>query len=269
MKKSIIFLSFCFLILCPGFSQGKVDGFYRGKGNGVVGLGLGFEDSKDYFAGRTKTGLTRNLYYANLYGVYGLTKDFDVSLAIPFMSSNTNTNFQDLSLNAKYRVFRKAYTKQQLELSLVAGFSTPIADYDIGGLNDLGQQATIIESRIMLHYNLVSGWFFTLQSGYSFKLQETPDSLPVTFKTGKATAKWYYDLFYDYQHTFGGIDYLGTPNPQNFREFGVSYHKVGATVYRPISKHMGAYINVSYLITGRNAFRGSAYSTGLIYNFSK
>jgi hypothetical protein len=62
-------------------------------------------------------------------------------------------------------------------VSIAAGFSTPLSDYDVGGLNDLGQQATVIETRLMLHYVLVSEWFFTLQSGVSFKLEEVPNSL--------------------------------------------------------------------------------------------
>ena len=75
-------------------------------------------------------------------------------------------------------------------------------------------------------------------------------------------------MFYNYQKSFGGIDYLGTPPPQNFREFGVDYHKKGGTVYKPISNKIGVYINFSYMFTGKNAFRGAACSTGLVYNFN-
>ena len=259
-----------FLIICSisfSFSQGRIDGFYRGKSKGTVVLVLGFEDSKDYFAGRTNIELGRNLYYANLYGAYGITDDLDVSVSIPFMSSDDNTNFQDITIFTKYRLLKSTPEKQQLEVSVAAGFSTPLSNYDIGGLNDLGQQATVIESRLLLHYGLNSGWFFTLQSGFSFKFEEVPNSLSVVFKVGKASEKWYYDFFYDYQKSFGGIDYLGTPRPQNFREFGVDYHKVGGTLYKPISDKMGAYINLSYVFEGRNAFRGAAYSLGLVHNF--
>jgi len=55
-----------------------------------------------------------------------------------------------------------------------------------------------------------SGWFLNLQSGFSFKFKEVPNSFPVTFKKGKASTKNYFDFWYDFQHSFGGIDYLET-----------------------------------------------------------
>ena len=57
-----IFIIYClFFGICESFSQPKIDALYRGRGNATAVLGLGFEDSKDYFAGREKTGLSRSL----------------------------------------------------------------------------------------------------------------------------------------------------------------------------------------------------------------
>jgi len=259
---------FCLLLVAvAGYSQGKIDGFYKGKGNATAVLGVGFEDSKEYFAGTEKTGLSRSLYYGNLYGAYGVTKDFDVSLSVPFLVSNKNSDFQDIQLFAKYRVLEQELGKGSFQISLAAGFSTPISSYTTGGLNDIGQQATVIDGRLVVHYHLKTGWFATLQSGYSLKLEEVPNSVPLTLKVGKTTAKWYYDFYYDYQHSFGGIDYRGTPSPQNFKEFGVDFHKIGGTVYRPFSKNLGAYVSVSYAPGGRNTFQGPGYGLGLVYDF--
>jgi hypothetical protein len=151
---------FCLLFLSSKlYSQGKIDGFYREKGNAAVVFGLGFEDSKDYFAGTNKTGLTRSLYYANIYGAYGITNDFDVSLSLPYMSSNKNSDLQDMSLFLKYRVYKTELVNGKLQLSLAGGFSTPVGNYTTGGLNDLGQRATIIEGRAVIHYHWHTGWF--------------------------------------------------------------------------------------------------------------
>ncbi len=250
-------------------SQGKIDGFYRGQGNGTMVLGLGFEDSKKYFAGRDKIDLSRNLYYANLYGAYGITNNFDAQISIPYLTSDDNRSFQDISVFAKYRFYQKQTEKGNLQLSLGAGFSTPLSNYEIGDLNDLGQQATIIETRAMLHYQCNTNWFTTLQSGFSYKLEEVPNSVPFALKVGKATSNWYYDAYYEYQYSFGGTDYLGAPRPQNFREFGVDYHKIGTTVFKPISKNLGAYVNLSYMLSGRNTFQGAAYGIGLSYDFKR
>ncbi|RMA57063.1 transporter [Ulvibacter antarcticus] len=265
-----LFLAMCaFFSFSETFSQGKIDGFYRGKGNTTAVFGLGFEDNKNYFIGEEKSDISRSLYYVNLYGAHGITEDFDVSLSIPFLSSNKNSGLQDMLLFLKYRVFQKEIGKGNLQLSLAGGFSTPLSDYELGGLNDIGQQATVIESRAMVHYQWHSGWFTTLQSGYSYKFEETPSSLPITFKAGKAAGKWYYDMYYDYQHSFGGIDYRGTPSPQNFKEFGSDFHKIGSTVYRSLGKNFGGFISLSYVLSGRNVFQGPGYGLGLVYDFRK
>jgi hypothetical protein len=252
------------------YSQGKIDGFYLGKGNTTVVLGLGFEDGRDYFAGTEKTGLSRSLYYANVYAAYGITNDLDVSFSLPYMSSNKNSDLQDMSLFLKYRVYKSELGNGKLQLSLAGGFSTPVGNYTTGGLNDLGQRATIIEGRGVLHYHWNTGWFATLQSGYSYKFDPTPNSIPVTFKAGKTLAKWYYDFYYDYQHSFGGIDYIpGSSTTQDFREFGSDFHKIGGTLYRSFKGNWGAYVSLSYLLSGRNTFQGPGYGVGLVYNFRK
>jgi len=256
-----------FLIPITVFSQGKVDGFYRGQANGTTVLGFGFEDSKKYFAARTKVDLSRNLYYANLYVAYGITNNLDAQISIPYLISDDNKDFQDISVFAKYRFIQKKSNSGTLDLSLGGGFSTPLSNYEIGDLNDLGQQATIIETRAMVHYQWHTNWFGTVQTGFSYKLEEVPNSLPFTLKVGKASQRMYYDVYYEYQYSFGGTDYLGAPRPQNFREFGVDYHKIGGTVFKPISKDLGAYVSLSYLLKGRNSFQGAAYGIGLSYDF--
>ena len=253
----------------PCFGQGTIDGFYKNKNNGAVVLGGGFEDSKKYLAGANKLDLERSTYYVSIFTAFGITDNLDVNLSVPYISSNKESNFQDISVLLKYRFLRFNSELGAFELSTAAGLSTPLSEYSIGGLNDIGQQATSIETRALLHFRSNSSWFATLQSGFSFKVEEVPNSLPATLKVGRATSNWYYDVYYDYQHSFGGIDYRGTPFPQNFREFGVDFHKAGGTLYKPFSSSLGAYISVSYTFAGRNTFLGASYGLGLSYNFGK
>lgn len=263
MKYKIIVFA---LITLSTFSQGKIDGFYRGKGNATFVLGFGFEEPKNYFAGTTKLDLGRSTSYINFFTSYGITDNLDAQVTLPYISTDDASSLQDISLFLKYRFFKKSEENSKLELSFGSGFSTPASNYNIGGLNDIGQQATSIDTRFMVHYQWNKSWFVTLQSGYSFKLEETPNSLPITLKIGAAKNKWYYDFYYDYQHSFGGIDYRGTPPPQNFRTLGVDYHKVGGTVYTSIYNNLGTYINASYILFGRNTFQGPAFDAGLVYD---
>ncbi|MGJ8592585.1 MAG: hypothetical protein ACSHXF_08560 [Aquaticitalea sp.] len=260
-----IFIGSLFVVftISQSFSQGIIDGFYRGKGNGTAVLGFGFEDQKSYFAGKTEVDLSRSLFYGNLFSSYGISENLDAQISIPYLISDDNRDFQDIGIFLKYRF----YTNGNIQLSFGTGFSTPLSNYAIGDLNDLGQQATIIQTRIMLHSQFANNWFGTIQSGFSYKFDEVPNSLPFSLKVGKATSKWYYDAFYEYQYSFGGNDYLGSPRPQNFREFGVDYHKLGSTVFKKLSENFGAYFNLSYLLEGRNTFQGASYGLGFTYDF--
>lgn len=261
--KNFLFSFLVFAISFSAFAQGKIDGFYRGKANTTTVLGFGVENSKSYLAGRNEVALSRDLFYATLFGAYGITNNLDIQINVPYLESDQNKNLQDISIFAKFRF----HQKRAIQLSLGIGFSAPLSNYDIGGLYDIGQQATIIETRAMAHYQCNSNWFATLQSGFSYKFDEVPNSIPFTLKIGKASKHWYFDVYYDYQYTFGGDDYLGSPRPQNFRKFGVDYHKFGSTLYKPLFKNIGLYITASYLVAGRNVFLGSTYGTGLVYNF--
>jgi len=266
MKLLFSFLLFA-LIVQITTAQGKIDGFYNLKGGSTLVLGGGYEDSNGYLAGDNEVDLLREAYYLSIYGAYGITDDLDIIASIPYIESAENKNLQDVNLFVKYRIHSVKNKNGQFEISSALGFSTPLSDYEIGDLNDIGQQATVLETRAMVHYKWNSGWFVTLQSGFSFKFKETPNSLPATLKLGKATTNWYYDAYYDYQHSFGGIDYLGTPSPQNFKRFAVDFHKVGTTLFRAITEEIGAYLTFSYVLDGSNIFLGPAYGVGVSYSF--
>jgi len=266
-KHCMRIVTFTSILSCSyhGIAQGSISGFYNKKGTATLVLGAGFEDSKNYFIGREKSDLSRNLYSISIFGVYGISDRLNVQASLPYLSSNHQNGLQDAQIFVKYRATQISYETGKLELSFAAGFSTNVSDYRLGGLNDLGQQAKILDTRTLLHYQKQSGWFANIQSGFSFKFEEVPNSFPFTFKIGKASDKSYFDFWYDFQHAFGGIDYRSTPRPQNFKEFGVNYHKVGGTYHFPISKKSGIYIAPSYTISGRNVFQGFAYHAGLTY----
>ncbi|WP_299130333.1 transporter [uncultured Winogradskyella sp.] len=263
--KSVILVCIVLSSFCT-YGQGRIDGFYRGQSNTTLVFGYGIEDSQSYLIGREPSTFGRTLRYFNMFASYGVSDNLDIQVSLPYLESDTNKSLQDISLFSKYRFYNKNTLSGQLQLSAALGFSTPVNDYDIGGLNDLGQQATVIDTRVMVHYKWHTNWFATAQSGFSFKLEEVPNSIPFVFKIGKATKNWYYDAYYDFQYAIGGIDYRGTPSPQNFRELGVSYHKPGATLYRSLGENFGIYLTYSYVVDGRNAFIGPSYGVGLTYD---
>ncbi|MAP55450.1 transporter [Altibacter sp.] len=268
MKKGIG-LCIALLLTFTVIAQGSIDGFYRGKGNATFVLGGGYKKGNAYFAGNDKLDIGREEFYVSLFGSYGITNIFDVQVSVPYTEIGPNKAFQDIRFFAKYRFYEQQKNSASFQLSTALGFSTPLSNYTIGGLNDIGQQATSLEPIIMGHYQLDTGWFVTLQTGYAFKFDEVPDALPTTLKLGRALQTWYFDGYYESQYSFGGIDYRGTPRPQNFKEFAVDYHKIGGTIFKPLFKNFGIYGSVSYVFAGRNIFQGPGYGLGLVYDLKK
>lgn len=154
MKKHIIL--FCIVLLVGNFTtvkaQGIISGFYNAKGATTLVLGAGFEDSKNYFIGREKSDLSRSLYSVSIFGIYGISDRWNVQASLPYLSSGEQNGLQDVQALLKYKALQSQRETSKLELSFATGFSTNVSNYRIGGLNDLGQRAKIIETRALVHY---------------------------------------------------------------------------------------------------------------------
>lgn len=262
--KSILILLSIFPIVV--FSQGRVDGFFKGKGNLDFVLGGGLEANDKYFAGTKKVGLTRTVVSYNAFLAYGITKSLDVNMSLPYVDVNgVENDFQDYAIFLKHKVL----DKNGWTISLASGFSSNIGDYQTEGGSAIGQKAKTIDGRLIVHYFAPNGIFFTGQAGYSYRYDPVPNSIPLTLKGGLAKSNYYIDFWYDFQHGIGGFDYRGDPRSPTFRALGVSYHKIGATFYKPILKHLGAYVGTSYVLTGRNVSQGVGVNVGIVLKHFK
>ena len=258
-----------FLLLAMGhssicYAQAPVDGFFKGKGNIVAGLGAGVDLSDTYFAGTDEIALTRNGVTASLFGIAGLHDNLDISASIPLVLINGNGGLQDGSVYLKYRALDFQMTSSKLEVSLAAGISTPLADYETETSSAIGQQATVIDFRPILHFQSNSGWFATGQFGYQIKSDPTPSSTSMAFKFGRAQSEHYYDVWYTNQFADGGLDYLSDNALNSFKELGTDFHKVGVTYYRPVSEKLGVYLGGNSVLSGRNISKGFGVSLGAV-----
>ena len=273
MKIKLVF--FFLLTSLFSYGQGRVDGFYKAKGEFDFVIGGGYENNKNYFAGKNKIALPRKIAYANMFVKYGISNRLNVSFSLPYMSINgVESSFQDASLFFKYSLFNKYYdfcgfSFFRRTLSIATGISTNLSNYKTEGGNAIGQQAKIIDFRVVLHNNYNNETFLTIQTGYSYKFNPVPNSLPFAIKYGFTKSKFYADFWYEYQYSFGGLDYKGTPSPLTFRELGVNYHKIGATFYKPIKNKFGIFVGVSYLISGRNTSQGLGINAGIVLKHNK
>ena len=261
----IIVLVFFNLYTTEGFSQNKIDGFYKGQGNMDFVLGGGIEGAANYFAGYELVGLGRLISNVNFFYAVGATDWFDINLSVPFVMISSSYGLQDGSLYLKFRLFEKEMDKGKLSLTVAPGFSRNLTNYQTEGFSAIGQQATTFDLRPLVHFQWNSGWFITGQSSYLYRLDPVPPSVNGGLKVGYAAANYYYDFWIDHQTSFGGLDYQGTPAPTTFRELGVDYTKIGGTFYTPIKKRWGFFAGASFVVFGRNVGQGAALNLGFVF----
>jgi hypothetical protein len=264
--KGLVLIVFMVTLIPVLYSQGRVDGFFKGKGNLDIAIGTNYEANPKYYAGTNLINLQRNILSASAFFAYGITNKLDVNVSIPFVSVNgVETSIQDPAVFLKYKIahinFHPSIT---IDIILAGGFSSNITDYKISGGSALGQQAKTIDIRPVIQINHAKGIFMTLQGGYNYKFDPVPNAIPFAAKFGIAKANWYADVWYDGQHGIGGFDYQGTPSPPSFRELGVSYHKIGGTFYKPINQKLGWFGGLSYVLAGRNFSKGVGANVGLV-----
>jgi len=263
---SILVGAFLILVSFTSISQPVVDGFMKGKGNMDLVGSYSFDTFSKYFAYDGKVPINRTTQSASLFVAVGLTPWLDVQLNVPYVITKKNfSNFQDISLYLKFRFLKKSFTKGDLSLMATAGFATPMSNYNTESLFAIGQQASVLDGRLVFQYFMKTGWFIMGQSGYTLRSDPTPSSIPIAFKVGYAKASYYFDVYYDFQHAFGGTDYRDGTNSA-FTTLGVSYHKIGGTFYKPFSEgKMGVAFGLFSVLFGRNVGQSIGGSVAYIY----
>lgn len=249
-------------------AQPPVDGYMKGKGNYVLSTSVTYEDYEEYWAGEDNlVPVGRTATTLSIYGVGGLTDWLDASVNIPFVTTGAFSSFQDLNIYLKGRPLQVSGEKGKFDLMLAGGFRTPMSDYETESQHAVGQQATAFDGRMVLQYSMNSGWFVMVQGGYTYRLDPTPSSAVYALKFGKASAKYYMDVWLDGQYSWDGSDYRDGSG-SSFRTLGVSYNKVGVTYYRPFGQRSGWAITPSYILNGRNVGKALAVSGSYIYQFN-
>ena len=274
MKLSVVTL---LLISFSALAQGPVDGYSKGKGNLDIGLGYSIDKGDKFYAGTEKINASRNIVAYTLFGIYGITNKLDVQLNIPYLNMNkgNETNFQDGSIYLKYKALNKDNKFGNLNILSAIGYYTPLAQYETGGGNAIGQLNQSFDGRIIIQQNFKKGLFLHLQGGYFVKTNPTPHAYSGSLKLGYASSNLYFDAWFEHQSALGGTDYRGTgelaPNSATggFKGLGYAYNKVGATIYYPVSKFFGIYTGAAYTISGRNTLKGTRFSLGAVFKVLK
>jgi len=260
MSKLLLVILFYPLSL---FSQGPVDGFFKGKGNLDVALSGAFQYSEKFYAGFNTITYPRTLSSVSLFGEYGITHNFDVIANFPLI----NGQFQDASFFVKYGLpFNFCDADSPFHILPALGISFPISNYETQSGQAIGQRAVQIQPKLILQYQLKHGFFIQAQGGYNYSLDPVPSSIPISAKLGFSKNKIYTDIWFDYQKGLGDIEWMGGAS-QDFRTLYVTYTKVGGVFYYALRPKVGIFVNGSYILSGINLGKSFTIGAGFVYKF--
>ena len=211
MQKVILTL-LSITVLSLGISQGHVDGFLKGKGNLDAAFSGAIELNSKFIGNGTTFNIQRNIIAASAFVAYGIGDKLDVNLSIPFISVNgAEKGFQDGAIYLKYKLSSfKLFNKKKLvrgDFILAGGFSSNFTNYQTQGGSAIGQKAKALDFRPVFQFYFPNSIFATVQTGYTYKFDPVPNAFPFALKVGLAKSNYYLDVWYDFQHSFGGTDY--------------------------------------------------------------
>lgn len=246
------------------FSQPLVDGFNKGKGNMDLVMSYSYDTFKKYYAAPGLINLNRNTNVVSFFTAIGITNKWTMQASIPYVTTGSESSLQDMSIISKLGIMEISLKKGKLSFLVSNGVLFPLTNYQTEGISALGQQATSLDNRIIGQYFHNNGMFVMGQSGYTLRLDPVPSSIPLSLKVGLAKEKNYFDAWIDYQKGEKGNSYRDGFNT-SFRNFTVSYTKVGVTYYRALLNKLGVALNLSNTLTGDNVGKSTTVSLAVIY----
>jgi hypothetical protein len=273
------------------FSQTGVSGFMKPAKEGVVSFSSSSESYDKVLLVPSEIDgvpvfneISINSY--NIYGEYGLSDRFTISINIPYIQSegeatsatlaengfeNKRDGLQDLSLNLKYLIKEFNFSGSSLSLMGNLGLETPLSSYEVDeGLQSIlaiGNQSTRVNTVGIATFKLNNGVFATGQLGYSLRSEDVPDAILSQLKIGYAAEKFYGDVFIGAQKSTSGVDILGEGFQGFFPATEVSYTRIGVNLFAPIYKDFGASGGFSQIVDGRNIGTATGFYLGLNYSF--
>lgn len=270
------------------FAQGPIDGYMKGKKNLDIALSYTYSASDNYNDGEgNELDLEYKAHMASLFAEYGISDKVGAVMTLPYVVGQGERNFQDMGLFVKYRPFYKSLSdKNKIGLILSTGYSFPVSNYQPDVTGALGQRAKVIPLKAIAQAEFDKGIFVNLTGAYHARLDrvsdETLETVQATnpgfnetkpgnyatlmLKGGMAMRYIYFDLFAEYQKTFGGVDYEDSVvKPAQL--YAVDYLKIGGVFYYAMDEHAGFALNASYIPFGRNIGNIFSFSAALIVKF--
>ncbi len=297
MKKFTFLIAAIVLGLSLGKAQTFTDGLMMNSKDLCTGFIYSSDSWKNYWEGPLKrdngnigTLTTKSVAWM---GAYGITDKINVIAMVPYVWTHASkgtlhdmSGVQDLSVGAKYNVFKKAIGTSELSTFVVGSFSTPLSDYTPDFLPlSIGLAAKKLAGRFTTHYKLSSGWYATGNIGYTWRSNVTldrpayytdgqltmsnevwmPNVLDYSFNVGYINHGMQAFVGFTQQNTLGGGDIRRQDMP--FASNRMNFSKIDATVkyFIPKINSLAVWAGIGYTLTGRNVGQSTYYMGGLLY----
>ena len=291
MKTILVFLFGVYFQ--QNYGQYAVSGFFNPKGELVVASNFTYKNGKELFAGEELIDIvppefgTIDTQILNVFANYSFKDWWYVSVNVPYLYIYNKNNapdpvtnkpsqqgFQDIELNANFRLVFKKYKSSYLTVSSGLGFSTPLTNYTEQGIIALGHGVTAINPFAIVQYKIKRGWF--IEGLYARSFKETrddyniPDANIFNFKVGYAKSKWYVDARLTIQNSEKGNDifsddFFAQGGLSAFANNRVNFTNLSANVYYQFNKKFGISTLVTQTLDGRNVRKEKGFSIGLVY----
>ncbi len=262
MKRAILFtivLILSWTSLC--LAQGPIDGYMKGKGHIDAAFTYSSEFFDTYLFGKERQSISNQTRTISLFATGGLNDNLDFVLSVPYIwTDSLNRNFQDAILALKFLNGTQETEHGSWSLVTAVGLTFPVANYRTDTERPIGQKAIAFQPRLLAQYQDQSGFFFMAQSGLDFRVAPTDKiGFPLIVRGGYAGAKLYADLWFDLFKTINpGVD-TGIQAGE-----GSDWYKVGATLYKPVGRHLGLFISGAVYLGGRNIGLAQRVNVGFV-----
>jgi hypothetical protein len=299
MKKKTIFhlvtaMAFS-LVAIVAKAQTVDDAIMMSKKQWCNGLTYMHSSWNEYWEGTTKrnnlnlgTVTTQSVMYMSSYGI---TDKFNLLVNVPYVWTNASAGtmhgmkgFQDIDIDLKYEFYKTKIGKGDLSLIALAGFSTPLSNYENDFLPmSIGLGSTNLSGRLTADYQ--NGLFFaTISSAYVFRSDVTvdrtsyytnqinytnevymPDQLYSNLFIGIRNSKLTVQAQLMNMYTFGGFDIRKNDMP--FVSNQMNSTSLGAHVkyFLPFVTNLEVVASADYVIAGRNVGQSQTYMGGFFY----
>ncbi|PJJ59723.1 hypothetical protein [Hymenobacter chitinivorans] len=282
-----LLLSAALLFGSQAQAQSLVSGFMVGKGHGSVSFTGTAERYKSVYLVPETVGevpIFREIKVSSVsvYANYGISDKVEAVLSLPYIKSegqgngqgytNSRSGLQDISGLLKFKTYSTTVGNSVLDLLGVVGVTTPASNYQSNkGLEyiiAIGNRATKFNTLGIAHLKTASGVFLTGQAGYSLRTGRVPNAFIADAKVGYAGLKFYGEAWASFQQSSSkGTDILQPGFDLYFPATRVNYARIGASVFRPITKGVGVVLGASQYVSGRNLGRSTGVSVGVSYNY--